>query len=64
MEIKVYAVKLNPPRWLRQVIVYVVLPIGALLGATAAVRASVTLMTFTAGTPIRAQDVNTTFAAM
>ncbi|HEY2407345.1 MAG TPA: hypothetical protein VGI10_15145 [Polyangiaceae bacterium] len=61
MEIKIYTLKLSPPRWLRNTIFYAVLPIGALLGAAVTVRAAVTLTTFTSNTPIKAADVNANF---
>jgi hypothetical protein len=61
MEIKIYTVKLDPPRWLRRVLLYVVLPFGVLVGAALAVRASVSLTTFTANTPIKAAEVNANF---
>ncbi|HEY4158387.1 MAG TPA: hypothetical protein VGM29_09825 [Polyangiaceae bacterium] len=61
MEIKIYTLKLSPPRWLRNTLVYAVLPVGALLGAAVTVRAAVTLTTFTSNTPIKAADVNANF---
>ena len=64
MEIKVYTLKLNPPRWLRNALVYVVLPVGVLLGGALTVRAGVTLTTFTANTPIKSADVNANFASL
>jgi hypothetical protein len=64
MEIRVYTIKLNPPRWLRNVIVYAVMPIGALVGATAVVRAAITLTPFTTGMPIKAAEVNTNFTTL
>ncbi|HEY4158689.1 MAG TPA: hypothetical protein VGM29_11355 [Polyangiaceae bacterium] len=64
MEIRIYSIKLSPPRWLRHALVYAVLPAGVLLGATTAVRAAVNLTKFTAGTPIAADDVNANFKTL
>jgi hypothetical protein len=64
MQLKVYTIELNPPSWLRKVLVYVGLPVGVLLGSAMAVRAGVTLTTFTAGSAIKAADVNANFAAL
>jgi hypothetical protein len=61
MEFRFYVIKLSPPRWLRNLIAYVLLPLGALVGAAATVRAAVALTTFTAGTAIKAADVNANF---
>ena len=62
MEIKVYSIKLSPPRWLRNAIVYVALPLGALMGGALVVRAGVALATFSPNTPLKSADVNTNFA--
>jgi len=64
MQIKIYTIELNPPSWLRKVLLYGVMPLGVLLGTTMAVRAGVTLTTFTSGTPIKAADVNANFSAL
>jgi hypothetical protein len=64
MEIKVYTVKLNPPHWLRNVIVYGLLPAGVLLGGALAVHAAVSITTFQPNTAISSDAVNKNFAAL
>jgi len=64
MEIRIYTIKLNPPQWVRNVILYALLPAGALFGGALAVRAGVTLTTFAPNTPIRSADVNQNFSRL
>lgn len=64
MEIKVYTIKLEPPRWLRNVLVYALLPIAVLLGGALAVRAGMMLKSFVPGTAIMADEVNSNFSIL
>jgi hypothetical protein len=64
MEIKVYTIGVNPPRWVRNLIVYVALPVGVLVGAAVVVRALGPLNSFVAGDKISAQAVNDNFNAL
>jgi hypothetical protein len=64
MEIKVYTIELDAPRWVKRAIVLGVLPVGALLGAALVARAGVSLTTFTPNTKISAKEVNDNFTAL
>jgi hypothetical protein len=51
-------------RWLRRLVLYGFLPLGGLVGGALAVRAAVSLTTFSSGTTLSSNALNANFAAL